>query len=277
VLLIHGLGSSGADWALQMLALEGRFRVIAPDLPGSGDSAPPAGGYSIEGFAEALWRLLDRLEVSRVNIVGFSMGGAVALEMAVRRPGQVARLALINSLTTYRIDHWRKWLEARVPALLIPLLGMRIAASLVAQRLFPEPSQRPLRERAAAVVSRARAAAYLQMAVALERWSAADRLHRLRCKTLMIAAERDYTALAEKYAMAAAMRADIAVVRDSRHGTPFDSVEATNACLLSLLTDQALPAPGKLVRDLRPPATALARALGMAEEHALGRQPALRS
>jgi pimeloyl-ACP methyl ester carboxylesterase len=85
VLLIHGLGCSGADWVLQIAALEGTFRLIVPDLPGCGATPPPRDGYSIAGFASALWALLDRLGVACTNIVGFSLGGAVALEMALQR------------------------------------------------------------------------------------------------------------------------------------------------------------------------------------------------
>ena len=47
ILLIHGLGSSGADWAFQVAALEPHFRIIVPDLPGSGHSSPPLTEYTI--------------------------------------------------------------------------------------------------------------------------------------------------------------------------------------------------------------------------------------
>jgi 3-oxoadipate enol-lactonase len=241
VLLIHGLGSSGADWELQARALQRHFRVITPDLPGSGYSKPPQGACSIAGFAATLWALLDHLRIARINIVGFSLGGAVALEMALQRPDSVPRLALINSLATYRIDHWRKWLEARVPPVLVGMFGMRRMAALIARRLFPRRWQLPLRQRAIAVLGTVRAGCYAAMALALEAWSSIDRLHRLKSRTLLISAEHDYTPLAEKHALAAALRADIIVVRGSRHGTPFDSTQATNAALLALLTDQPLP------------------------------------
>src|ERR1700750_2858730 len=78
VLLIHGLGCSGADWAFQVAALERRFRVIVPDLPGSGHSSPPENGYDIAEFAKILWKLMDHLHIGKTNIVGFSLGGAVA-------------------------------------------------------------------------------------------------------------------------------------------------------------------------------------------------------
>src|ERR1700677_2165294 len=82
LVLIHGLGGSGADWAFQVAVLEKRFRVIVPDLPGSGHSPPPRDEYTIAGSASALWSLLDHLAVPRATIIGFSLGGAVALERA---------------------------------------------------------------------------------------------------------------------------------------------------------------------------------------------------
>jgi pimeloyl-ACP methyl ester carboxylesterase len=271
LVLIHGLGGSGADWAFQVAVLERRFRVIVPDLPGSGHSPPPRDEYTIAGFASALWSLLDYLGVPRANIIGFSMGGAVALEMAAQRPARVPRLGLINSLATYRPDDWRKWLEVHVSALLVRLLGMRRAAWLLALRLFPEPWQRAIREHAAAVVGAVPASSYLGMGLALARWAIIDRLDSLTSRVLMIAAEHDFTPLAEKRALASLLKADIVVVRGSRHGTPFDSIEATNASLLALLTDQPLPPQTRWVRD--PPARAqrLSLAGSIAEEHAMAR------
>jgi len=249
LLLIHGLGSSGADWEAQVRALERRFQVIIPDLPGTGSSTPMPAGFNISDVAEILWAFLDQLGVSKPNIAGFSLGGAVALEMALQRPDAVPRLALINSLTTYRIDHWRKWLEARLPPILFRLFGVKRAARFTAARLFPDSWQKPLRERCAEVMGRITAESYLGMARALERWSAIDRISRLKARTLMIAAEHDFTPLVEKVAMATLLGAKIAIVRGSRHGTPFDAMAATNSCLLALFTDQQLSASRRWVCD----------------------------
>jgi pimeloyl-ACP methyl ester carboxylesterase len=267
LLLIHGLGSSGADWAWQVRALERRFRVIVPDLPGSGHSAPPpAGACSIEAFARVLWALCDHVGAENLNVVGFSLGGAVSLEMALQRPGRVRRLALINSLANYKLDHWSKWLEAGLSLILIPLLGMRRAARFAARRLFPMPWQRVLRERAMAVVSAVPPNNYLLTGRALMAWSAGDRLRLVKSKTLVIAAENDFTPLAEKRALAASLGAQFIVVRGSRHGTPFDAVSATNAALAAFVDDRPLPTAERWMCD------ASARALrfpgSLADEHA---------
>jgi pimeloyl-ACP methyl ester carboxylesterase len=270
LLLIHGLGSSAADWAMQVPALESRWQLIVPDLPGCGHSGPLPHDCSIESFAKSLWTLLERLQIERANIVGYSLGGAVALEMALQRPDAVARLALINTLASYQIDHWRKWLEARVPAALVHVLGMGLVGRMFATRLFPYAWQQPLRERAARVIAAVPGPSYIGLMKALERWTASDRLAALSCKSLLIAAEHDYVPVAQQRLLAAALGAQFALIRGSRHGTPFDSVQATNASLLAFLSDQALPAPARLTCDEPRAVRALAFAGSLAEEHALG-------
>ena len=249
LLLIHGLGSSAADWAFQIPALEPQCRVIAPDLPGCGHSAAPEGGYEIPGMAHALWALLDGLGIPAASIVGFSLGGAVALEMALQRPEAVPRLAIINSLATYRIDTWRKWLEARIPAALVRVIGMRGMARLVAKRSFPHPWQAAMRQRVLEVIGDVPAGTYLGMAGALERWSAVERLVRLPGRSVVIASEFDFTPVADKRRLAEGIGAELVVVRGSRHGTPFDSIDLVNACLVALMQGASLPAVERWVRD----------------------------
>jgi 3-oxoadipate enol-lactonase len=249
LLLLHGLGSSGADWGFQIAALVPQFQVIVPDLPGCGHSSPVFGECSIGGLAETMWSLMDRLGVANPNVVGFSLGGAVALEMALQRPGAVPRLALINSLASYRIDHWRKWCYARIPVAMIRTLGMKTTARMLAGRSFPERWQRAMRDRAIAVVSAAPIAGYVGLVAALEHWDATPRLTSLRSRTVLIAGELDFPPAAAKRVLAAALGADLVVVRGSRHATPFDAVEATNATLLALLNDSPLPPEAARVRD----------------------------
>jgi 3-oxoadipate enol-lactonase len=269
LLLIHGLGCSGADWAFQVAALEHRFRIIVPDLPGSGHSLPPPDEYTIAGFASALWKLMDHLGIANPNIVGFSLGGAVALEMAASRPTCVPKLGLINSLATYQPRDMRKWLETYVSATIVRMLGMPRAACFMAARLFPEPWQRAMREHAARVMGSVPANSYLGTGFALARWAVLDRLHQVKSRILLIAAENDFTPLAEKLDLAKRLNAELVVVRGSRHGTPFDSVEVTNDCLLALLTDQPLPPSSRWIRDTPTRAQALTLAGSIAEEHAM--------
>jgi pimeloyl-ACP methyl ester carboxylesterase len=99
VLMIHGLGSAGyLGWRFNLPAVAGRHRVLAPDLPGFGRSEKPRTRYGIPLFTRTLLRYLDGRKLDRVDVVGVSMGGRVALELGLRHPERVSRLVLVNSL-----------------------------------------------------------------------------------------------------------------------------------------------------------------------------------
>lgn len=234
LLMIHGLGSSGDDWAFQRDVFARAHFLILPDLRGSGRSTKPRGPYSIARFATDLWRMVDALQVADVDIVGFSLGGAVALEMALQQPIRVKRMVLCNSLADYRTDTWRKWLEARLQLALVYTIGLKGTARLVAKRLFPLPDQAPKRQRVIDVVGANTRAAYLATVHALIGWSALDRLHGLRAQTMIISAEHDYTPLADKQAeLRFFPQVEFVVVKGSRHGTPFDATDIFNAHVLA--------------------------------------------
>ena len=236
LLLIHGLGSSGEDWAFQRDAFAQRHTLILVDLRGSGRSAKPAGPYAIAQFAADLLALLDALDVPHTDVLGFSLGGSVALEMALAQPQRVRRLVLCNALADYRTNTWRKWLEAHAQLTLVRLLGVRGTARLVARRMFPRAEQAAMRQRVIDVVGANPKAAYVATINALIGWSALERLPQVRSATLLVAAEHDYTPLAQRHAEAMRLpRAEVRVIAGSRHGTPFDAIDAFNACVLDFL------------------------------------------
>lgn len=240
LLMIHGLGSSGDDWAFQREDFARHFTVILPDLRGSGRSEKPNGPYSIAQFASDLWALLDALDVRSANILGFSLGGAVAQEMALLQPDRVSKLVLCNALANYRTDTPRKWLEARMQVALVHLLGLRRTAQLIANRLFPHEDQAPKRQRVVDVVGANPKQAYLAAIHALIGWSALERIHAITCPVLILAAEFDYTPLDEKRAEATRFpHAEFVEVKGSRHGTPFDAIEEFNSRVLDFLVDKS--------------------------------------
>lgn len=101
ILLIHGWGGSGGYWTSTAHALSAGNRVIVPDLPGTGRSQPVMQRRDLFQQVEALGDVLDELEIGPVQVVGHSMGGAMALLLADARPQQVERLVL-TSLCFFR-------------------------------------------------------------------------------------------------------------------------------------------------------------------------------
>ncbi|GAC1484326.1 MAG: alpha/beta hydrolase [Solirubrobacteraceae bacterium] len=94
VLLLHGHDGSWRNWLESIPALASKHRVVAPDLPGFGAS-PAQVDVSIEHYVEVLAALCDELAVERAALVGSSMGGLLACELALARPALADRLVLV--------------------------------------------------------------------------------------------------------------------------------------------------------------------------------------
>jgi pimeloyl-ACP methyl ester carboxylesterase len=109
---IPGLGGTKASFVTTVAALAPERRVIAIDLPGFGDSEKPLGAaYDAPWFAEAVIELLDELGIARADLAGNSMGGRVAIEVALRAPERVGRLVLLSpSMAWLRNDRALKLL-----------------------------------------------------------------------------------------------------------------------------------------------------------------------
>lgn len=94
IVFLHGHPFSRAMWAGQLESLSDEFRVVAPDLPGYGESPPVADTLPMRGFADAVVELLDALGIERATVVGLSMGGLVAMELGLAHPDRVEGLVL---------------------------------------------------------------------------------------------------------------------------------------------------------------------------------------
>ena len=94
VLLISGLNADNASWAGVYAKLAKHFRVITFDNRDSGRSYASDKSYSIREMAEDVVGLLDRLRINRCHIIGHSMGGYIAQELAIYHPGRVGKLIL---------------------------------------------------------------------------------------------------------------------------------------------------------------------------------------
>lgn len=98
VVLIHGLGlTRGITWSAIAPVLAERFRVLAYDLCGHGESAPSGGPVSLTALSDQLIALMDELDVETAALAGFSLGGMINRRCAMDHPGRVSALAILNS------------------------------------------------------------------------------------------------------------------------------------------------------------------------------------
>jgi 3-oxoadipate enol-lactonase len=109
LLLCHALSTSAAVWGSQVEALSRRYRVIRPDMRGHGRSEAPAGEYTIEQLAADAIAVLDAERVERAHVCGLSIGGLIAMWLAIHAAGRVDRL--VPASTAPRITQPALWTE----------------------------------------------------------------------------------------------------------------------------------------------------------------------
>lgn len=133
VVFVHGLGGSATNWTDLAAGLSARVRGLALDLPGFGRSDPPAGGdYSVAAHADAVLCFLAGRGES-VHLVGNSLGGAVALLVAARRPELVRTLTLVSPAVPDLRPSLSRLGDARMALAALPVVGARARAELAAQ------------------------------------------------------------------------------------------------------------------------------------------------
>src|SRR2546430_7472472 len=97
VVLVHGITGSSETWAEVIPVLAEEFTVLAPDLLGHGLSAKPRGDYSLGAYASGVRDLAAALGHDRATVVGHSLGGGVAMQLAYQFPERCDRLVLVSS------------------------------------------------------------------------------------------------------------------------------------------------------------------------------------
>ncbi len=237
LLLIHGLGSSAADWADQIQHFSRTYRVIAPDLRGHGATEQLAGPYSISLFAADMAALLKSQRIDSAHVVGISLGGAIAFQFAADQPALTRTLTIVNSGPEMILRTFGQKLMIWQRLVIVRLLGLPRMGNILVKRLFPDPASAAVRAGFAERFAKNRLAPYLASLHALIGWSVSARLGEIRCPTLVIAADQDYSPVALKQDYVAKMpNARLVVIPDSRHAVPMERPAEFNRVLEEFLS-----------------------------------------
>ncbi|MCC5975817.1 MAG: alpha/beta hydrolase [Rubellimicrobium sp.] len=246
VVMIHGLGWDAASlWEAQigMLAAAG-WRVLAPDLRGTGGSPPLRGAVGIAGLADDVAALIADEVAAAPVLVGFSMGAMVAVDLALRPGTRPAGLVLACGGVASSPGG-----EAGVTAMLAraEAMGPRAFAEEQAQMIFaPDWAAR----------NGSAVAAFIERRAVMDQDSLhhsfrapfgcdyTGQLARITCPAHVIAAGQDnFLSVADCRALARALpQAELTVIEESGHMAPVEAPGAFNAALLSYLEQLKAPA-----------------------------------
>lgn len=240
VVFLHGLGSSADDWLLQVPAFAEQFRVITLDLRGHGRS-PYRGALVIEQMADDVAALLAEVGAGAAgaHVVGLSMGGCVALALALRHPRLTRSVTLVNTFAKYRSPGLSGLGRAVRRLWLLQFRPIREVAEFVAHGLFPKPEQAPYVTAAIASLSQNSRETYWAAIRAILRFDARAGLAELRRPVLVVMGDRDQTVprAAGEYLAGHIPGARKLVLADSGHASPIDQAEVFNAAVLAFLKE----------------------------------------
>ena len=238
LVLLHGIGASRRDWDFNVPAFARAYRVITPDLRGFGLSEK-SGNYGVATFASDVWELLERLGIDRFDLIGHSMGGAVALQMAADQPQRIARLVAADTLPSFQANTFGKRILFAYRYLMMGVFGPQRLAGAVAAKLFPLPEQQALRERATAGGLANDRTVYLETLNQLLGWNVLQQLHKLVMPVLVLAAEHDYFPVADAEAFVEALpQGQLKVFAGMHHAVPLEAPDEFNTAVLSFLAGE---------------------------------------
>ncbi|NOZ71485.1 MAG: alpha/beta hydrolase [Chloroflexi bacterium] len=245
LILLHGLGSSGADWYPLVRGLAEYFRLVLVDLRGFGSSSlARSKDYSVASMATDVRQLMKALDMSSAHVVGLSLGGCVALQLAATTPNQVDHLVLVNTFAKLR---WGK--DASLSRKIKRLWAARnidTLASFVANEHFKDPQLRALaKERL-----RHNDLGVLHRTMwAITRFNLLPQLPAITSPTLILIGDRDRTVprqCAEEL-LQAIPHAQLQVIPDAGHALPYDQPQAFLEALLTFLPlPKSVPSPPHL-------------------------------
>jgi pimeloyl-ACP methyl ester carboxylesterase len=205
LLLVHGMGGGYENWREVIGPLARNYTVVAPDLPGHGASAPSSGDYSVGALAVGLRDLLLALGHEHATLVGHSLGGGIAMQLAYQFPELAERLVLVSSgglgpevslvLRAAALPGSELWITAS--AWTASWLGPTVGRGLAAVRFRPSPATVDVARGYASLADSGRRTAFLAtlrsvINVGGQRIDASDRLYLTAgMPTLIVWGQRD--------------------------------------------------------------------------------------
>lgn len=238
VLMLHGLGVYGQSWWYQKQALTALgYHVVTPDLPGFGSTPPQEGRWSVKNAAQFALMEMDRAGREQFVLVGLSMGGVVAQEIALSQPHRVRGLVLISTFAALRPESLSEMTYFIRRGLRAYIASPTKQAELVAERVFPYVDQAEWRALLIQSIRESDPKVYRQAMIALARFNFNHQLAKINVPTMVITGDEDSTIpprvqkrLVEKIPGAVQY-----VIQGANHGVIVDHYQEVNQLLTGFL------------------------------------------
>ena len=256
VLLIQGVGVVSEGWRLQVDALRQRFQALIFDNRGIGKSAPCSAPISIEGMAEDARALMDAAGWESAHVIGHSMGGVIAQQLALDCPRRVRSLSLLCTFArgkdAARLTPWVLWMTLRTRVGTRPMRRRAFLEMICPPAALQTADTDALALRFAELIGRDLAEQppiLMKQLMAMSRHNAYSRLGELRdIPTLVVSAEHDRIALPRDGQMLASAipGARFELLRDTSHGVIIHAPGRVNDLLLRFLESVEAARPGEV-------------------------------
>lgn len=247
LVLIHGFTDNLGMWYNQVPAFASRFKVLRYDVRGHGETETPRGGFSMDLLVADLRALLAALEIERACLLGYSMGGRIALQFALEHPESTAALVFANSgvrgagsqLTEAQVAELVE--RRRQMAEMLATGDIEVIAEGMTERSFsPGMKQRDPAtfQRYKEIKLRNDPSHYPAILEGLvQAMASPPDLTELRCPALIIAGDRDhFMAVEEARAMEKAIRDATVVVLPTGHAAAIQAPQAFNQAVLDFMS-----------------------------------------
>ena len=239
VLLLHGLGADKHSWGYQLPALSAAgMRPVAVDVPGFGESPFSGKNWRVKTAAKLLVDWMNANTQEPFDVVGLSMGGVIAQQIALDFPARVRRLVLADTFATLRPKSPKTGVYLLSRLVVALLRGPQKQAEMVAWHIFPRKEQEALRGELIRCIARSDARVYRAAMRQLALFDSRSRLKELTMPVLVIGGAEDATVPPSAQAeLASFIRgANQIVIPQAGHAVTVDQPEAFNRALIGFLT-----------------------------------------
>jgi 3-oxoadipate enol-lactonase len=232
----HSLACSLRMWDSQIAAFKDRFRILVYDTRGHGQSAAPAGPYTLEGLADDLRALVSHLDIQRMHFVGLSLGGMIGQTFVLKYPGIINRLVLADTghaQTPETVAQWQERIRTAETKGMQPLVESTLA------RWFTEPFRKSRPDvvgKIGDLIRKTPVAGYVGCCQAIAKLATTARLKDIKVPVLAIAGEEDGAAPGTRFIGENVPGAKTVMLKQAAHIANVEQSAAFNAALEDFLT-----------------------------------------